>query len=287
MNINKILVVGGSGMLGRPVVRRLLHDGCKVSVGSRSATIVTKLFGDSVTPVEFDITDLDSVKRALTGHDAVHLNLPSGPKFEDCFTNDYRGAKSISIVAKECGIKRISYLSGSTVTQDSPFQMVRAKWLAEQSIRNSGVPYTIWRATWFMESLDKLVKFIFIARLGGGLMKVHWLAADDFATMVSRSFQSDRASAKILYPFGPEPISFNDAIKLYRKLRHPYKLIIPMSIKTAIRAGERLNNWEMWFGAQLMSHFEEIPELGDPTETFDIVGEPQTTLTDFCCNRNA
>ncbi len=281
MSIQNVLIIGGTGMLGRPVVEQLLRDNFQVTVGTRSRQTVEQTFQGRVRAVKLDITDLDSTTRALEGHDAVHLNLPSGPKFEDCFANDYHGAKSVAIVALEAGIKRISYLSGSTVTSDSGFPMVRAKYLAEEAIRGSGVPFTLWRATWFMESLDKMVKLIFIARLGTGEHKFHWIAAEDYARMVSRSFKTDEAENKILYPFGPEPISYKDATVQFRKLNHHFKLIIGMSIDSAIKIGEKIGNWEMWFGGQLMKHFEEVPELGDPTETNLIVGPPTITLDNY------
>jgi uncharacterized protein YbjT (DUF2867 family) len=84
--------------------------GFEVTIGSRSVASVEKSFQGRIPGIIVEVTDRESLKRALTGFDAVHLNLPSGPTFEDCIRIEAGGAKAVASVAAETGIQRISYI---------------------------------------------------------------------------------------------------------------------------------------------------------------------------------
>jgi uncharacterized protein YbjT (DUF2867 family) len=66
----RILVVGGTGMLGQPVVRRLLADGYQVRVLSRSPERARAVLGEGCELVGGDVDDLPSLEAALSGHSA-------------------------------------------------------------------------------------------------------------------------------------------------------------------------------------------------------------------------
>ncbi|KAF5664725.1 2-hydroxyisoflavone reductase [Fusarium heterosporum] len=69
MTIQKVAVVGGSGLLGSKVVSSLLNAGFQVTAITRNESKAT--FPDNVVVKRVDITSVDSVKEALTGLDAV------------------------------------------------------------------------------------------------------------------------------------------------------------------------------------------------------------------------
>ncbi|KAF9767221.1 hypothetical protein IL306_000232 [Fusarium sp. DS 682] len=69
MAIQKVAVVGASGLLGSKVVESLLKAGFEVTAITRNESSAT--FPDRVTVKRVDITSVDSVKEALVGHDAV------------------------------------------------------------------------------------------------------------------------------------------------------------------------------------------------------------------------
>ncbi|CEI62002.1 hypothetical protein FVEN_g3041 [Fusarium venenatum] len=69
MAIQKVAVIGGSGLLGSKVVDSLLNTGFEVTVVSRNESLA--IFPDNVIVRRVDITSVDSVKDAVTGQDAV------------------------------------------------------------------------------------------------------------------------------------------------------------------------------------------------------------------------
>lgn len=66
----------------------------------------------------------------------------------------------------------------------------------------SGVPYTIFRATWFMETLPLFVRGRAATIIGRQPHRLHWLAADDYARMVARSYRTPEAPGRALYLYG-------------------------------------------------------------------------------------
>src|SRR5215211_3894388 len=75
---------------------------------------------------------------------------------------------------------------------------------AEQAIAASGVPYTIFRPTYFMETLPRQIRGRRAVVLGRQRRPFHLLAAADFAGMVSRSLSTPEAGGKHLDVHGPQ-----------------------------------------------------------------------------------
>lgn len=286
MAIKRVLVIGGTGMLGQPVVERLAADGYEVTVGSRSAASVRRHFGDRFKIAEIDMSKPDSIAVALTDQDAVHLNLPSGPRFEDCFRNESDAMKNLAAVAKDSGVQRITYLSGENVRAESVFPPARAKWLAEESLRGCEVPYTIFRATWFMETLGNLIKFGVAIQPGKGKTSVYWLAGRDLGSYVAKSLDCDGAANKVLYAVGPQKHSLHQALKTYRDICHPRYHIITFPLAMMTTMGKVMRKWDMWFGAQMMKYLESETEAGDPKEAVDLLGRTTTTLEEFARSKS-
>ena len=78
----KVLVIGGTGMLGRPVVRRLKVDGFEVTVMSSHPDLAREKLGDSYTVIKGDVIDKESLKMAIDGQSMVHINLSAHLKPE-------------------------------------------------------------------------------------------------------------------------------------------------------------------------------------------------------------
>ena len=142
----KVLVIGGTGMLGRPVVRRLKVDGFEVTVMSSHPDLAREILGDSFTVVEGDVTDKESLKMAIDGQCMVHINLSAHLKPELYETIEIQGTANIAEVAKELGVKRISCISSATSQGviEGPIYL-EGKVRAEQALISSGVSYSIMR----------------------------------------------------------------------------------------------------------------------------------------------
>lgn len=282
MTIKRVLVIGGAGKLGKAVVERLAEEGFDVSVGSRSTASVDRTFRGRFPGVALEVTDPNSLRKALSGFDAVHLNLPSGPTFEASFRVESGGGKAAAGVAKELGIQRLSYVSGAGVGPAQEFPPSKAKFQAENAIRESGVPFNIWRCSWFFETLPLTVKGGLVMQLGKGVVLAHWLAARDLGTWVARSFKDDRAAGKTFYAFGSKLIPYAEVTQTFQKICHPRKrlMVVPVGFLTFM--GKLTGNQEMWFGGQMFRYLENMQELGDASELHSLLGPAETSLEDWC-----
>jgi uncharacterized protein YbjT (DUF2867 family) len=274
-----ILVIGATGMLGEPVARRLKEDGFPVRIMARDVGRVRALFGTPFEVVGGEVTDPKSIEKALEGCYGVHVNLSGAV--------EQIGVEAVARVAKKQKIKRISYISGTSVAEDTTwFPQTKQKFLAEQAIRESQVPYCIFCPTWFMESLPKFVKgekaFVF----GKQPNLYHFIAAEDYSRMVSASYQSEKATQRRLFLHGPKGYLFRDALREYCAAFHAEIADVstmPFWLSTTVATLTK--KAEMKSTSDLMRFFERVGERGNPAEANQLLGAPQIDVQEWIARK--
>ena len=114
----------------------------------------------------------------------------------------------------------------------------------------------------------------------------HFIAADDYARMVSASYGLDEAANKRFFIHGPEGILFHDAVKRYCSVFHPeIKKISTMPYWLANIIATIKGSKEMKSASQFMAFFEKVGERGDPTEANRILGAPKIVLDEWLRRR--
>ena len=275
----KVLVIGGTGMLGEPVAPRLRADGYQVRIFTRSLEKAQAKFGAEYEVVAGDVEDQPSLQAALQGCQGVHINLDGGldPDLER------RGTENVARAAARTGIQRITLLSGTSVTEENCWYAgTKAKFEAEAAIRASGVPYTIFQATFFMETLPRFVRGTCASILGSQPHPWHWVAADDYARMVSKAYVTPGAANKTLHVFGPQPWTTRQALQTYCDIARPDAKVgaIPFWMASLIAGLSR--DKELEAVLPFFRYSEKVAEAGDPAEANALLGAPPTTLEQWC-----
>lgn len=267
-----ILVLGGTGLLGAPTVRRLLADGFGVRVLSRRTEFARGVLDPAVDVVEGDVTDPASVDRALAGCDGVHISV-SGPA-------EPIAVDLVTAAAPLHGVDRVTYLSGATVDEDNAwFPMVAQKLRAEAALRAGATPWTVLCPTWPMEQLPRFVVGDRATVIGDQPTPLHWYAADDLARMVSQAFQVADAAGRRLFVHGPQALTMHAALERFCHLARPdIEHVSVMPLDRARAAAEATGNDMLRFMADLMGYFDRAGERGDPGEADQLLGAPTTTL---------
>lgn len=280
-----VLVVGATGMLGEPVARRLAADGHAVRVMSRDPERAAARFGEGFEAVGGDVEDEASLRRALDGCTAVHLNLSGGGDWD----LERRGAEAASRAAAALGLRRLTLISGaSTCEANAWFPGTKAKLEAERAVAASGVPYTVFRCTMFMELLPKMVRGGRAMILGEQPNPWHWIAADDYASLVSKALDRPAAENKTLYVYGPEALTFEQAVRIYQRICAPEAAVTTMPFWLL-----RILSWlpgrgELRrVGLPIMRYFTKVTEIGDATEANALFGAPTTTVEAWSTARTA
>jgi uncharacterized protein YbjT (DUF2867 family) len=284
----KVLVVGATGLLGQPVARRLREDGYEVRVLVREIDRARRRLGEGFEYVLGSVSDETAVDRAVQGCDAVHVSLGAAGG-EETDEVEHRGTASVAAAAARHGLRRISYLTGSLVREDygELIPEHRAKLAAERAIEASGVAYTFFRPTYFMDNLPRHVHGHVAVLLGRQKRLLRPVAARDFAALVARALRTPAAANRELYVHGPEPITLAEALHLYCALVASGSRVITvprpvMSLVDRIAMGGRLRA-----SLEIMALLARLGERGDAGPTTALLGAPTTTVRAWCEARAA
>jgi uncharacterized protein YbjT (DUF2867 family) len=143
--IMKIVVIGGTGLIGSKLVKKLQEKGHD-AIAAAPNTGVNTITGEGL-------------KEALSGAQVV-VDLANAPVWEDKAVLEFfeTSGRNLMAAEKAAGVKHHLALSivGSDRSPDSGY--LRAKVAQENLIKASGIPYTILRSTQFFEFVDGIVK---------------------------------------------------------------------------------------------------------------------------------
>ncbi len=263
----KILVIGASGMLAGPVIRKLDEAGFGLRLFSRS--VKPSMFINEYEIVQGDLYNPADLNRAVEGCDAIHITVSN--------TDDVTATKAILKTAKENHIQKISMVSGCTVAEQNRwFSFTDKKFRAEQMIIQSGIPYYIFRPTWFFESLELMVRDRKATILGKQPGLYHWVAGDDLGRMVANAYGMKGTENGIYYVYGPESYPMKELLELYCREIHPeIEKVTEAPIPVLKLIAFLTRNSQLRFAASLFSYFQKVREPEIPEEELERLGKAE------------
>jgi uncharacterized protein YbjT (DUF2867 family) len=209
----KIVIIGGSGLIGSQVVARLREQGHE-AIPASPDTGVNTLTGEGLADV-------------LTGA-AVVVDVSNSPSFEDAAVLKFFETSTGNLLAAEAaaGVGHHVALSvvGADRVPDSGY--LRAKVAQEKLIRNSPSPYSIVRSTQFFE----FVKRIADEATDGNSVRIppvlfQPIAAADVASAVARVAVGAPLN-RITEVAGPQQFRFDECIRLGLSARHDPREVV-------------------------------------------------------------
>ena len=271
---SRIMVLGGTGMLGRPVVHCLTDKGHTVRILTRNVEKTHNMFGDTVEIVEGTATNRDDIRAALVGSDAVHINLTPATEF-----TAMRRVVELAVGQLE----RITYVSATTLSEENRwFDRVDVKMRTEELLRNSGIQHVVFCPTWVMETLQNFMRGKrAIVILGKNPPALHFFAAADFGRMVAASYEDDRALGKRLYVYGPEAITLSDAMERFVAACYPEAKVVHWKLWRARLAAKLMRNESLAEVTKLIAYLDVAGEHGDSSEANALYGAPAITLDEW------
>ena len=241
----KIVVIGGTGLIGRKVVNNLRRQGQEVLAASPSSGVNT-LTGEGLT-------------EALKGAQVV-VDVANAPSWEDKAVMEFFQTEERNLLAAEkaAGVKHHVVLSIVDADRLPASGYLRAKVAQENLIKESGIPFTIVRSTQFFEFAKGITQSATegqTVRLSPALMQP--IAADDVATALT-GFALAKPLNGTVEIAGPEPIRMDEFARRFLKAtRDPRKVTTDAH---ALYFGTELNDQSLTPGknARLApTHFEE------------------------------
>lgn len=244
----KIVVIGGTGLIGTRLVRQLQQEGHEVVAASPSRGI------NSVTG--------EGLTAALAGAQAV-VDVTNSPSWEDKAVLEFFETSTRNLLAAEAAAGVGHHVALSVVGTERLLAsgFFRAKMAQEKLILASTVPHTLVRATQFFEFVGSIANSATdgqTVRLPSALMQP--MAADDVAAALAEIAVADPVNGMVELA-GPEAIPLDEVVRRFLKVnRDPRSVItderanyfgIPVNRKSLIPDGTpRLGptQFEAWLG---------------------------------------
>lgn len=257
---SNILIIGGTGKTGRRIVDQLKSKGFEPRIGSRSAS------------PSFDWSNKDSWVSSLEGIERLYISY-----YPDLAVPGAKDAiRSLTYLAKEMGVKKIVLLSGKGEAEAEA---------CEQIVMQSGVDYTIVRASWFNQNWSE--SFFLGSILSNEValpmseVLIPFVDANDIAEVATTVLLDNTYNGQIVEVTGPELITFKDAVDIISKVSNRRLEFYAISLEQYIDGMKQLQVPDdvVWLIEYLFSHVLTNPDnqtisndvnriLGRPAKSF-------------------
>jgi len=236
-----ILVTGGTGFIGQVLIRHLVSQGKLVRMLLRPSSRSPNL--PRGVPVEVAVCSLKDergLRAAMKGVDTVyHLaGAESRGNRGDLLNVDIRGTQAVAQACGEGGVDRLITLSHLGADRASAFPVFKAKAIAEHSVRQCGVDYTIFRSGVVYGPMDEFTTglsalmsgfpFIFLLP-GDGQIRLQPLWVEDLVTCLTWSLDEPSTRNQVISVGGEEALTFREIAKTVMQVLGIRRQLVPVS----------------------------------------------------------
>ncbi len=260
---HNILVIGGTGKTGHRVVEGLSQLGHNVTVGSRKGSPA------------FDWEDYSTFAPALKGMDRAYIVY-----YPDLAVPGAKEAiTALTEAALKEGLEKVVLLSGKGETEAEA---------CEQIVVNSGLNYTLVRASWFNQNFSEgaFLDFVLAGQVALPMpeAEIPFVDVDDIADVVTKVLVDDAYNGKTITVTGPKKLTFEQVVKMMEQATGRDIQYIPISIeefKEGMKAAGLPDSYIWLFGYL----FKEV--LGNPDnqvisdDVERVLGRKATSFEEF------
>ena len=288
--MKKILVVGSTGMLGKPVTRELYRASFDLTLLARDMSKTRKIFPNAKI-IQGDVLDKITLLEAMKGQEEIYLNLntPQAAKPTDKLP-EREGMDNIIEAARETGIKRIAFLSSLVKNYNGmngfTWWVFDIKQAAVDKLKASGIPYTIYYASSFMENLvHSMLKKKRIMLAGKSNAPMWFIAGQDYGRQVAWAFAKTGQGNKEYAVQGMEAFTWDEAAKTFIRYYTRENLKIMKGPSVLIKLLGKVNA-EMAYVYMITKALNNYPEKFESGSTWEELGTPMITLEAYAKERS-
>ncbi|MEM9444634.1 MAG: NAD(P)H-binding protein [Verrucomicrobiota bacterium] len=215
-----ILITGGTGFVGQEVVKQFVDAGHSVRVLARDVEKAQSILGSKqVEVVQGDILETTTLKKAFQDVRAVvHLVGIIAEIRDSSFEKIHvQGTRNVVTAAKKASVSRFLHVSAIGTREYAASNYHKSKWQAEELIRKSSLPWTIFRPSLiygkhdsFSNLFASLLDFPFniaakgtMPCLGDGTNLFQPVAVEEVASSILNALASEKAHLKTYDVVGP------------------------------------------------------------------------------------
>jgi len=232
-----ILVLGGTGFVGRHVCEKLQREGWAITVPTRrahNAQSVQHLPG--LTVIEANAHDEAALTRLLPGHDAVVNLIAILHGTEAAFEHVHvELPKKLARACVATGVTRLVHISALGVALDSPARYQRSKARGEAALRAAALELTVLRPSVifgagdrFLNLFAKLQSIFPVVPLAGAHARFQPVWVEDVAQAVVASLEQNNSIGQTYECAGPEVLTLADLVRIAGRYGSSQRPILPL-----------------------------------------------------------
>lgn len=236
-----ILVTGATGFIGRALVRQLSDIGYPMRALIRPSPRTPRLpKGVPVEVAVVSLADVRGLRAAMQGIETIFhfASAENQGARGDLQAADIQGTQNLVEAATDAGVDRLVYLSHLGATKTSGYPAFKAKGLAEESIRNGKVPYTIIRSSLVYGPEDHFTtKLASLLRASPGVFPIPsgkrtviqpvWV--EDLVTCLLWSIEKEETLNKVYEIGGNEFFTLQQVIEIILETTRKRRYLLPIS----------------------------------------------------------
>lgn len=232
-----ILVTGATGFIGRHLVQKLLDDKHRVRLLLPEEKQKNLPWDDSVEIVTGTIQDEEALFKAVSGvHVIFHLeNAQWWGRPRNLERVEVVGTQKLATVARSARVGRIITLSHLGASSSSAYTLIRSKGQMEESIRASGLAYTIIRSGLVYGEDDAFINHIvmmmsvnplFFLMPGKGEIVLHPIFVDDLVRILLSALEAIDTVDQTIEVGGAEYTTLYDLVRTVSRVSGMPRLIV-------------------------------------------------------------
>lgn len=274
-----VLVLGGTGTLGRQVVRQFLNSGYDVRCMVRNKA--DRPFGFlndwGASVVEGSLNRPETLPSSLVGIHTV-IDCASGRGEDNAYDVDWQGKKFMIQCCEKMGIQRYIFLSIKDCDRFPNIPIMNIKSMTEKFLAKSGLRYTVLRLSGFMQPLVSqfAVPILDSEKVWGDdgtSPGIAYMDSQDCARMVAAATNKERTVGKTLTLTGPKVWGTKEVIQLCEKLsgKQADVNVASLPLLQATQAAASFFDWSSEISERL--RFVEVNQMGSYEGSDDVMTE--------------
>lgn len=242
MQFLNIVLLGGTGFVGRHLMRRLLADGHRLTLVSRQLPVSDSLPRQVAHRVG-DVTKPETFDTVMHGTDAV-INLVGAVRLPDAaayFALHETGARHVACVCREAGVGQLIHFSALGVDERAPSSADRSKAVGERAVRDAFPEAVILRPSLLYGDDDHILTlFEAVSRslpvipLIGADTRFQPLHVEDLGDAIGRLLVTHDGRAQLYQAGGPEVLDLREIVLHLCRSLGRRRLVLPLPERLAL-----------------------------------------------------